>query len=60
MNMKRQIFSDLNGSDSEESGFGSSKVLAVKRIRSSFVLKYNAAYLHFGFIATDDAGVPKP
>ena len=36
------------------------KVLAVKRSRSSFIRKCDAAYLHFGFIATDDAGVPKP
>ena len=60
MYMKRQTFSDLNCSDSEESGVGSSEVLAVKRSRLSFVRKYDAAYLHFGFIATDDAGVPKP
>ena len=58
--MKRQTFSDLNGSDSEESGVGSSEVLSVKRSRSSFVRKYDAGYLHFGFIATDDAVVPKP
>ena len=35
-------------------------MLVVKRSRSSFVRKYDAAYLHFGSIATDDAGVPKP
>ena len=58
--MKRQTFSDPNGSDSEESGVGSSEVLAVTRSRSSFVWKYDAAYLHFDFIATDDAGVSKP
>ena len=56
----RQIFSNLNDSDSDESDVESSEVLAVKRSRSSFVWKYDAAYLHFGFIARDDAGVPKP
>ena len=36
-------------------------MLAVKGSRSSFVRKYDAAYLHFGFIATGNAGVlPKP
>ena len=32
MYMKRQTFSELNGSDSDKSDVGSSKVLAVKRI----------------------------
>ena len=31
MHMKRQTFSDLNGSDSDESDVGSSEVLAVQR-----------------------------
>ena len=59
MYTKRQTFSDLNGSDSDESDVGSSEMLAVKRSLSSFVWEYDAAYLHFGFVATDDAGVPK-
>ena len=33
----------------------------IKRSQSNFVWKHNALYLHvyFGFIATDDTGVPK-
>ena len=58
--MKRQTFSDVNGSYLDKSDVGSNEVLAVKRIRWSFVRKYDAAHLHFGFTATFDAGVPKP
>ena len=58
--IKRQTFSGLNGSDSGESGVRSIEVLAVKRSRSHFVRKYDAAYLHFGFIAADNAGEFKP
>ena len=59
MYTKRQTFSVLNVSDLNKRYVESSKVLAVKRSRSSFVRKYVATYLHFGFIATDDAGVLK-
>ena len=60
MFIKRQTFSDLNGSDSDKSDVRSSEVLVVKISGSSFLWKYDPAYLHFGFIATDDAGVCKP
>ena len=42
MYLKRQAFSELNGSDSDERDVGSSKVLAIKRSRSSFRRKYDA------------------
>ena len=57
---KKQTFSDLNGSDSDKNDVESSLALAVKRSYLSFVRKYDASYLHIGFIATDDAGMPKP
>ena len=60
MYLEKQTFSNLNGFDSEESDAESSEELAVKGNRSSFLRKYDAAYLHFGFIATDDTSVSKP
>ena len=48
MYLKKQKFSDLNGSDSDKRDAGSNEVVAVKRNRSSFLRKYDAAYLHFG------------
>ena len=47
MYTKRQTFSVLNVSHSNESYVKSSEVLAVKRSRLSFVRKYVAAYLGY-------------
>ena len=57
---KRQTISTLNGSYSDENDAGSTKVLLVKRSRSSFVHKHDASYLHFEFVSKDDTCVPKP
>ena len=36
------------------------EVLPAKRIRTGFTRKYDSSYVQFGFVATNDGGVPKP
>lgn len=49
-----------NSSESDNGDINESEASSSKRVRTSYIRKYDSSYIRFGFIATDDGAVPKP
>ena len=49
-----------SNSESDDGDVNEAEVLPAKIIRTSFTRKYDSSYIQFGFVATNDGGVPKP
>lgn len=47
-----------NNSEADESDVIETEVLPAKKIRTGFSRKYDSSYNQFGFVATNDGGVP--
>src|SRR5678816_3381603 len=60
-NVEPEIETDSsNSSDSDNADINESEASSSKRLRTSFIRKYDSSYIRFGFVVTDDGFVPKP
>jgi len=57
---RNPVADHTSNSESDDGDVNEAEVLPAKIIRTSFTRKYDSSYIQFGFVATNDGGVPKP
>jgi hypothetical protein len=57
---RHPVAENESNSESDDGDVNETEVLTTKRIRTSFTRKYDTSYIKFGFVVTNDDGVPNP